>query len=418
MTATQWIFTFTFGSCLVAAAAGALALRLTRGGSLRVGIVITSLVPLIAVAGTVVVSVQVMFLSPHDTWVVLFALAASSVVAVVMAAAAASLLTRSARHVAATIREIEGDDPHGAQSGVGSSRDVRVRAVTMAPTAMPAELRAVVGELESATTRLTEARQRERALERSRRELIAFLSHDLRTPMAGIGALAEALEDDIVDDRPLALAQLRGAVNRMAGIVDDLFTLARVTDAPVAGRRAPVSLVELVEDVTGEASARAAKAGVLLQVAVPDGDRLAVTADADELTRAVANLVANAITHTTHGGSVRVDADRAPDGRIRLSVLDGCGGIDADVLEHVFEVGWQAQPARAGGAGLGLAIARGVVEAHAGRILVRNVGAGCAFDVELPASGVAQMVPEPVGLHSAANAEMPVSNEMPARQPS
>ena len=109
MTATQWIFTFTFGSCLVAAAAGAVALRLTRGASLRVGIVITSLVPLIAVAGTVVVSVQVMFLSAHDTWVVLFALAASSLVAVLMAAAAASLLTRSARHVAATIREIEGD---------------------------------------------------------------------------------------------------------------------------------------------------------------------------------------------------------------------------------------------------------------------------------------------------------------------
>lgn len=417
MTATQWIFTFTFGSCLVAAGAGALALRLTRGGSLRVGIVITSLVPLIAVAGTVVVSVQVMFLSPHDTWVVLFALAASSVVAVVMAAAAASLLTRSARHVAATIRDIEGDTQGGAPSADGS-RDVRVQAVTMAPTAMPAELRAVVGELESATTRLTEARRRERALERSRRELIAFLSHDLRTPMAGIGALAEALEDDIVDDRPLALSQLRGAVNRMAGIVDDLFTLARVTDAPVVGRRAPVSLVELVEDVTGEASARAAKAGVLLQVGLPDGDRLAVTADADELTRAVANLVANAITHTARGGAVRVDADRGADGRIRLSVLDGCGGIETDVLEHMFEVGWQAQPARGGGAGLGLAIARGVVEAHAGRIVVRNVGAGCAFDVELPAADAVQPASEPVDLRSAANAAMPVSNEMPARQPS
>lgn len=416
MTATQWIFTFTFGSCVVAAAAGALALRLTRGASLRVGIVITSLVPLIAVAGTVVVSVQVMFLSSHDTWVVLFALAASSLVAIVMAAVAASLLTRSARHVAATIREIEGDPSTASASG--SRTPASVKALAKTPTPMPSELRAVVGELELATTRLSQARQRERALERSRRELIAFLSHDLRTPMAGIGALAEALEDDIVDDRALALSQLRGAVHRMAGIVDDLFTLARVTDAPVAGRRAPVSLVELVEDVTGEASARAVKAGVLLQVGVPDGDRLAVTADADELTRAVANLVANAITHTGRGGMVQVTVDRAEDGRIRLCVLDGCGGIDSDILEHVFEVGWQAQPARGGGAGLGLAIARGVVEAHAGRILVRNVGAGCAFDVELPASGAAQLSSEPVDVRSAANAAMPVSNEMPARQPS
>ncbi len=415
MTATQWIFTFTLGSCLAAGAAGALALRLTRGASLRVGIVITSLVPLIAVAGTVVVSVQVMFLSAHDSWVVLFALAASSLVAIVMAAAAASLLTRSARHVAATIREIEGGPVTGSGTGTGVPT---ARSVARTPEPMPAELRAVVGELELATTRLSQARQRERALERSRRELIAFLSHDLRTPMAGIGALAEALEDDIVDDRALALSQLRGAVHRMAGIVDDLFTLARVTDAPVAGRRGPVSLVELVEDVTGEASARAAKAGVMLQVRVPDGDRLAVTADADELTRAVANLVANAITHTGRDGMVQVTVDRAQDGPIRLCVLDGCGGIDTDVLEHVFEVGWQAQPARGGGAGLGLAIARGVVEAHAGRIVVRNVGAGCAFDVELPASGAAQLGSEPVALRSAANAAMPVANEMPARQPS
>jgi signal transduction histidine kinase len=417
MTATQWIFTFTLGSCLVAAAAGAMALRLTRGASLRVGIVITSLVPLIAVAGTVVVSVQVMFLSSHDTWVVLFALAASSLVAIVMAAAAASLLTRSTRHVAATIREIEGDQAVDAAAG-GAPSGSRALTSAKVPAPMPAELRAVVGELELATQRLTQARQRERALERSRRELIAFLSHDLRTPMAGIGALAEALEDDIVDDRALALSQLRGAVHRMAGIVDDLFTLARVSDAPVAGRRAPVSLVELVEDVTGEASARAVKAGVLLQVAVPDGDRLAVTADADELTRAVANLVANAITHTDRGGMVQVTVDRAEDGRIRLCVLDGCGGIDTDVLDHVFEVGWQAQPARGGGAGLGLAIARGVVEAHDGRIVVRNVGAGCAFDVDLPAAGAAQPGSEPVALRSAANAAIPVVNEMPARQPS
>lgn len=413
MTATQWIFTFTFGSCLVAAAAGALALRVTRGASLRVGILITSLVPLIAVAGTVVISVQVMFLSSHDTWVVLFALVASTLVAVVMAAAAASLLTRSTRRVAATIREIE-----GGQSADGVVDLAVVPAPGKAPAPMPSELRAVVGELELATLRLSQARQRERALEQSRRELIAFLSHDLRTPMAGIGALAEALEDDVVDDRALALSQLRGAVHRMAGIVDDLFTLARVTDAPVAGRRAPVSLVELVEDVTGEASARAVKAGVLLQVGVPDGDRLAVTADADELTRAVANLVANAITHTGRGGAVEVTVDRGADGRVRLCVLDGCGGIDTDVLEHVFEVGWQAHPSRDGGAGLGLAITRGVVEAHAGRILVRNVGVGCAFDVELPASGAVQLGPAPAVLRSAANAAMPVSNEMPARQPS
>ncbi len=401
MTATQWIFVFTFGSCLIAGGLGALALRLTRGQALRVGIVITALVPLVAVAGTVVVSVRVMFLSTHDSWVVLFALAASSIVAVVMAAAAASLVTRSARRVAARVRDIE---PGRADSSLRPTEP------------MPAEFRALLDELTATGARLARARDRELALEQSRRELIAFLSHDLRTPMAGIGALAEALEDDVVEDRAVALGQLRAAVDRMAGIVDDLFTLARVTDAPKPGHRVPVSLVELVGDVTGEASARAARAGVTLEVGVPCDDRLAVSADADELTRAVANLVANAITHTTAGGTVRVEAGRHEGDRISLAVSDGCGGIAGDALDHVFDVGWQAQPARGGGAGLGLAIARGVVEAHAGRIGVRNVGAGCAFDVELPAAGAAQ----PVGsaARSAANASTPSANPMLERQPS
>jgi signal transduction histidine kinase len=128
---------------------------------------------------------------------------------------------------------------------------------------------------------------------------------------------------------------------------------------------------------------------VALVVSTPAGDdRLAVHGDADELTRAVTNLVGNAIRHTVPGGTVRLTVDRdVADGRVRLAVTDSCGGIPDDDLERVFDIGWrgdeQRTPSGTGG-GLGLAIARGVVESHEGRIRVSNVTGGCTFEIELP----------------------------------
>jgi signal transduction histidine kinase len=97
--------------------------------------------------------------------------------------------------------------------------------------------------------------------------------------------------------------------------------------------------------------------------------------------------VGNAVRHTVPGGQVLVSAGRAEDGCIRIAVTDGCGGIGADDLPRLFDVGWRGQPERGtgdAGAGLGLAIARGVVESHAGRISVANTDGGCRFAVELP----------------------------------
>jgi signal transduction histidine kinase len=109
--------------------------------------------------------------------------------------------------------------------------------------------------------------------------------------------------------------------------------------------------------------------------------------DADELARALTNLLANGVRHTPAGGRVRLVAERTPDGQVHAVVVDGCGGIAEEDLPRLFEVGWRGAPDRTpddGGAGLGLAIARGVVEAHAGTIDVANVPGGCRFDVALP----------------------------------
>jgi signal transduction histidine kinase len=211
------------------------------------------------------------------------------------------------------------------------------------------------------------------------------MSHDLRTPLAGLRALAEGLEDGVISDVPRALSHLRSTVGRMTGLVDDLFALSRVQGGP-AKPQSLVSLTELISDVASESAATAAAQGVLLTADLPLDDRLAVRGSADDLARALANLVTNAIRHTEAGGDVRLAAGRE-DGQIRVAVTDGCGGIPEESLDRVFEAGWRGTPSRGddGGAGLGLAIARGVVESHDGWISVHNVEGGCRFELELPA---------------------------------
>src|SRR5207253_1972608 len=177
----------------------------------------------------------------------------------------------------------------------------------------PSELASLAAELEATSSRLAEARAETAAIEHSRRQLVAWVSHDLRTPLAGIRAMVEALEDGVVDD-PDTVARyyrtMRGEVDRLSALVDDLFELSKI---------------EAALDESGTAAV--------------------------------------------------------------VSVRDACGGIPEDDLDHVFEMAYRGDAARtpgSAGAGLGLAVARGLVEAHHGTITVRNEGDGCRFTVQLP----------------------------------
>jgi signal transduction histidine kinase len=362
----------------IVAAAGALLLWRVRRRSLRVTMIIAAVVPMAAALAAVLQSVRAMFISGHDSLVVLWTLAFSGLLGLAMSILLGHWISVGSRDVGRRLRHL------------GTSYEP---AVAQPSGSVPAELAALTDELEMTRQRLTASRERERALEASRRELVAFMSHDLRTPLAGLRAVSEGLEDGVVEDVPAALRQMRNTVDRMTGLVDDLFELSRLSTAPVPRRRSAVSLRELAEDVAGETCEHARSEGVTLSVSTPQGDdRLAVHGDADELTRAVTNLVGNAIRHTEPGGAVQLKVDRDSDGRVRLAVTDGCGGIPDDDLERVFDIGWrgdeQRTPSSSGG-GLGLAIARGVVESHDGRIAVSNVDGGCAFEIELP--------PVPVG---------------------
>jgi signal transduction histidine kinase len=374
------ILALTTSGCLLVGALGLVAQRLLRHRTLRLTVVLAALVPVLAVAVSVVVNVRAMFLSAHDSLVILTAVGWATVIAVIMTVMVSRLVEDGSLALRAGLRELDG----------ATDRDPRI-AIDSAPRAVqPAELASLADELAIVRQRLVDSRTRERALETSRRELVSFMSHDLRTPLTGLRALAEGLDDGMIDDVPAAMARIRSYVDRMTLLVEDLFELSRVTSGTPARPRRLVSLAELAMDVVAESEdlARDQDVKVHLELSsVPD--RLAVLGDSDELARAMSNLVVNAVRHTEPGGVVRVVGGRGTDGRVRVAVVDGCGGIPAADLPFVFDAGWRGAPARTpddGGAGFGLAIARGVAQAHAGQIVVQNVDGGCRFELALPAT--------------------------------
>ncbi len=252
---------------------------------------------------------------------------------------------------------------------------------------LTAELERLRTDLASTARALSETRDRERGLEAARRELVSWVSHDLRTPLAGLRAIAEALEDGIADDPSSYYKQISSAVDRLNDMVDDLFDLSRIQAGDIRPATETVSLDDLASDVLVALAPLARTSGVTLR-GTPAGSAF-VRGDAAQLDRAVTNLVANAIRHTATGGAVTICVDLAQQDA-RVSVSDECGGIPEADLPRVFDVGFRGESARTphddgtAGAGLGLAIARGIVEAHHGTVAVANHGAGCTFRLALP----------------------------------
>jgi len=240
-------------------------------------------------------------------------------------------------------------------------------------------------EMQRRSERAVMERQRDAEVEAKRREMVAWVSHDLRTPLAGIRAMAEALEDDVAPDPASYHRRIREEVDRLAGMVDDLLAVSRLQSGQLSVRLEQVRLRDLVSDTLASATVLAEQRGVHLSGACADD----VTAYVDEpaLSRALTNLVVNAVRYTPPDGTVHVEAAASPDGTT-LRVSDTCGGIPAEDMPRLFEAGWRGSAARtpgaATGAGLGLAVVRGLVDAFGGTVAVANVGPGCVFEVTLP----------------------------------
>lgn len=234
-------------------------------------------------------------------------------------------------------------------------------------------------------------REQERSAESSRRELVAWISHDLRSPVAGIRAMAEALADGMVSEPQeiAAYAERIGTESRrLSEMVDDLFELSRITAGALQLTMSEVPLHDVVSDALATQASVASSKRVQVRA---NAKAMPVVSGSDpELARIVTNLVSNAIRHTPPDGTVAVQLD-AEAGNAVLAVADGCGGIPEAELGRVFDVAFRGTAARTPGAGsgggLGLAIAKGLVEAHNGQIEVRNHASGCRFEVRLPLSG-------------------------------
>jgi signal transduction histidine kinase len=353
--------------------AGGVVVWLGRRASVRwLTVGVASVAVLSVVAGTLATA-RAMFISGHDLGVIGLVAAVAGLVALLFALAVGSALARWSR----AIRE-------GARA-FGESGEY------VASPGGPAEFSELSDELRRTSQKLTESRDRELALEQSRRELVSWVSHDLRTPLAGLRAMTEALEDGLADDPGRYHAMMRAEVDRMVRMVDDLFELSRIHAGVLRLSPQPVALGDLVSEALAGADSVARARGVRLGGEVEQD--VLVTADPAGLSRVVSNLLMNAIRHTPADGVVEIRGRAVPDG-VELSITDACGGMKEEDIPRVFDVGWQGSSARTpdhvdgvggAGAGLGLAIVKGIVEAHLGQVAVANHDPGCRFLVTLPA---------------------------------
>jgi signal transduction histidine kinase len=256
------------------------------------------------------------------------------------------------------------------------------------------ELAALAAEFNRMAAQLAAAADQRGRLESTRRELIAAISHDLRTPLASLRVMTEALADGLVEDPATTvryLTTMRGQIGHLSSLIDDLFELAQIDAGALRLELQHASLADLVSDAIEGMRPQAAAKGVRLEGSVAPGIGPALIAP-QKIERVLYNLVTNAVRHTPSGGSVTISVttDRQPPttdhrssadkgnelvvGRrssVVVEVADTGEGIAPDDLPRIFEHFYRGEKSRSratGGAGLGLAIARGIVEAHGGRI--------------------------------------------------
>ena len=254
------------------------------------------------------------------------------------------------------------------------------------------ELASLATTFNNMVARLEEADAQKRALEQTRRDLIAWVSHDLRTPLSSIRVMLEAMADGVVSDPDTVqryLQNTQSEIRHLSGLIDDLFELAQLDAGRLALSVEPSSLRDLISDTLGSMQAQAERRNVTLRGHVEQGIDPVVMAP-DKIQRVLDNLLGNALRHTPPGGTVTLQVSRAGDA-VRVEIEDTGEGIAPTDLPHIFESFFRGEKSRSRddqgirGAGLGLAIAKGLVEAHGGKIWARSEqGKGSLFAFTLP----------------------------------
>lgn len=349
------------------------ATRRARTGPLRRQFALAVAIATGSILSAIALAVAFMFVSHHDALMV-------SVIAVAIGAVAIRAAELLARGV---LRDVETVRDALVEVGLGR-RDSRI------VTGSQDEL----AELATAATVMVEQlaaeEQRRDAADRARRELVAAASHDLRTPLASLRLLVEAIEEGVIDDeaRLRYLAEMRTHTTALSSLIDDLFELARLDAGDIEWSMHRVELRELVGETVGAMRAEGAARKVRVIAEIPPALAPA-HANPEKLQRVLFNLIQNAIRHTPADGSVTVRAE--PSGSlITVEVADTGLGVPASDRGRIFEPFHRAaaETIRASeGAGLGLAISRAIVEAHGGTIWLDEAQRGTRVLFTLPVAG-------------------------------
>jgi signal transduction histidine kinase len=356
---------------LVTFVAIAAASALLTKASLRQGMATIAVVGAVAAIANIVVLARQMVVDEHDATMVavLFLYAAGAGVGAALALARS--YTRGLDHLGRSARRLgEGD--------LGA----RIGSLGTGP-----ELDALANTLDEMAERLQAARASERHSEQTRRDLVTAVSHDLRTPLASLRAMVEAIDEGVVEDpesiRRFA-AEMRRSVGQLVTMVDDLFELVQLDAGSIEVETSKARLGEVIRSAVALVEPQAEEKGLSL-VAELNGAEDALCSP--RLVRVIQNLLVNAVRHTPADGTVRIEAQRSPVG-LELAVADTGEGIAPEDLARVFDPFFRADPARQGsGAGLGLALARRIVEALGGRIVAESEpSSGSRFAVTLPSS--------------------------------
>jgi signal transduction histidine kinase len=354
---------------IVTVAAATLASSLLTRTSLRQRYLAIAAVGTLVALGNLFALTQAMFVSAR----------AAAVLAVVLTYASAAGLAAayaSARSSASALDRVT----RTAETLGGGDLSIRVGSLDAGP-----ELDRLAATIDQMAGRMQSIRDQEQRIEQTRRDLITAVSHDLRTPLANLRAMVEAIDDRVVTDPPTMrryVSDMRRSVGELSSLVNDLFEMAQVDAAAIEAEVDRARLDDVIASAMATVEVEAAHKGVHLSADVRGTEAVPCS---PHLIRVLQNLLVNAVRHTPADGTIRIEGRRDPR-VLRLVVQDTGEGISEADLPHVFDPFFRADTARSGdGAGLGLALAERIVHALGGAIEVASQpDRGARFDVMLP----------------------------------
>lgn len=341
-----------------------------RHFGLRSQLIATYIVAASIVLINMLITSGLMFLSNHDFSLLTLLIIFSGAVSVFFAFFLSDQLGRQVDEIV-----------RGAQGLAAGRLDTRVAA---GGSREFSELAEVFNKM---AIQLEAAFNKQHEMEQNRKELVAAISHDLRTPLASLRLMTEAISDGVADEQQTGvfLERMRGEVQYMTGLIEDLFELSQLDAGAIKLHPERGNLADLISDTLESLRAQADSKQQNLQGAILT-ELPELEFDPRKMQRVLNNLIGNAIRYTPEGGNIQIVAQKKAE-RVKVCVIDDGEGIPPGDLEKIFEPFYRGERSRGreqGGTGLGLAIARGLIEAHGGLIWAENLKKGSRFTFELP----------------------------------